>query len=35
MIDGFRAEDVYGSNVTIPHKLAVIPFMDDLAKQLR
>ncbi|MEZ4633002.1 MAG: shikimate dehydrogenase [Deinococcales bacterium] len=32
VIDGFRAEDVYGSNVTIPHKLAVIPFMDELSQ---
>lgn len=28
-------EDFIGLNVTIPHKLAVIPFLDDLSKEAR
>lgn len=30
VVEGFRESDVFGSNVTIPHKLAVMPLMDDL-----
>jgi shikimate dehydrogenase len=29
-IDGFRALNMTGLNVTIPHKVAVIPFLDEL-----
>jgi shikimate dehydrogenase len=29
-IDGLRSKDVIGLNVTIPHKSAVIPFLDDI-----
>lgn len=30
VVERLRAEDVYGSNVTVPHKLAVLPLMDEL-----
>lgn len=30
VVEGFREPDVLGSNVTIPHKLAVMPLMDEL-----
>ncbi len=30
VVEGFREKDVFGSNVTIPHKLAVMPLMDEL-----
>lgn len=29
-VAGLRADDVYGANVTIPHKVAVMPLMDEL-----
>jgi shikimate dehydrogenase len=32
MVQGLRDPNVYGANVTIPHKLAVIPMMDRLSK---
>jgi shikimate dehydrogenase len=31
-VAGLRQDDVYGANVTIPHKLAVMPLMDKLSK---
>lgn len=35
VIAGLRAEDVYGANVTIPHKLAVAALLDDLTPEAR
>lgn len=32
LVQGLRDPNVYGANVTIPHKLAVIPMMDRLSK---
>jgi shikimate dehydrogenase len=32
MVQSLRDENVYGANVTIPHKLAVMPMMDKLSK---
>jgi shikimate dehydrogenase len=32
LVQGLRDPDVYGANVTIPHKLAVMPMMDRLSK---
>ncbi len=32
-VAGLRAADVYGANVTIPHKVAVMPLMDELTPQ--
>jgi shikimate dehydrogenase len=32
MVRSLRDDDVYGANVTIPHKLAVMPMMDKLSK---
>jgi shikimate dehydrogenase len=32
MVQSLRDDDVYGANVTIPHKLAVMPMMDKLSK---
>lgn len=32
MVQNLRDDDVYGANVTIPHKLAVMPMMDKLSK---
>jgi shikimate dehydrogenase len=30
-VDTLRAPDVVGANVTVPHKQAIIPYLDDLA----
>ena len=35
VIESFREADVFGSNVTIPHKLAVMPLMDELTDAAR
>lgn len=32
VVAGLRQKDVYGANVTIPHKLAVLPLMDALSE---
>jgi shikimate dehydrogenase len=32
LVQGLRENDVYGANVTIPHKVAVMPMMDRLSK---
>jgi shikimate dehydrogenase len=32
IVQSLRESDVYGANVTIPHKLAVMPMMDKLSK---
>lgn len=32
MVQSLRDENIYGANVTIPHKLAVMPMMDRLSK---
>jgi shikimate dehydrogenase len=32
MVQSLRDDDIYGANVTIPHKLAVMPMMDKLSK---
>ena len=32
-IDGFKAINVVGINVTIPHKQAVIPLLDDISRE--
>jgi shikimate dehydrogenase len=32
VVQSLRDSDVYGANVTIPHKLAVMPMMDKLSK---
>ncbi|MCA9835384.1 MAG: shikimate dehydrogenase [Trueperaceae bacterium] len=32
VVEGLRAPDVFGSNVTVPHKLAVFPLMDELSE---
>lgn len=32
LVQGLRDPNVYGANVTIPHKLAVMPMMDRLSK---
>ncbi len=32
LVKGLRDSDVYGANVTIPYKLAVMPMMDKLSK---
>jgi shikimate dehydrogenase len=32
LVQGLRDSDVYGANVTIPYKLAVMPMMDKLSK---
>jgi shikimate dehydrogenase len=32
MVNSLREENVYGANVTIPHKIAVMPMMDKLSK---
>jgi shikimate dehydrogenase len=34
-VDGLRAPDVLGANVTVPHKEAVLPYLDDLAPAAR
>ena len=34
-IDGMRAMGISGLNVTIPHKEAVLPFVDELSDQVR
>jgi shikimate dehydrogenase len=34
-LERVRADDCVGANVTIPHKEAVIPFLDDLAESAR
>lgn len=34
-VAGLRAEGVYGANVTIPHKVAVMPLVDDLTPEAR
>ena len=34
-IEGLEALGFYGCNVTVPHKEAVIPFLDDLAEHVR
>ncbi len=34
-IENLRSEDVYGANVTIPHKLAVIPLLDNLTEEAK
>jgi len=31
-IESLRRSDVFGANVTIPHKLAVMPFMDSISE---
>ena len=33
MTERLRADDVYGANVTIPHKLAVVPLLDALSPE--
>ena len=33
-IEGFKAINVVGLNVTIPHKQAVIPFLDEIAREV-
>jgi shikimate dehydrogenase len=35
VVESLRANDVYGSNVTVPHKLAVLPLMDELTDAAR
>lgn len=32
-VAGLRANDVYGANITIPHKVAVMPLLDELTPQ--
>ncbi|MBN1901788.1 shikimate dehydrogenase [Candidatus Sumerlaeota bacterium] len=34
-ISGFRALDICGANVTIPHKEAVVPFLDEVSDEAR
>jgi shikimate dehydrogenase len=34
-VAGLRAEDVYGANVTVPYKQAVIPYLDELNADAR
>ena len=34
-IESLRSENVYGANVTIPHKLAVMPLLDNLTEEAR
>jgi shikimate dehydrogenase len=34
-IAGLRAPDVLGANVTVPHKLAVMPFLDEISDLAR
>ncbi|MDE0505757.1 MAG: shikimate dehydrogenase, partial [Candidatus Poribacteria bacterium] len=33
-IEGFKAINVVGLNVTIPHKQAVIPFLDEISREV-
>ncbi len=35
VIARLREDDVYGANVTVPHKLAVMPFLDALSPEAR
>jgi shikimate dehydrogenase len=35
VIASLRADDVFGANVTVPYKQAVIPFLDDLSDDVR
>lgn len=35
VVESFRAPDIFGSNVTVPHKLAVLPLMDELSDAAR
>ena len=34
-VERLRSEDVFGANVTVPHKLAVIPLLDKLTAEAR
>ncbi|MCA1666097.1 MAG: shikimate dehydrogenase [Thermomicrobia bacterium] len=34
-IAGLRASDIYGANVTVPYKQAVLPFLDTLSDEAR
>lgn len=34
-VDGFKALGVKGFNVTIPHKLAIMPFLDEIDEEAR
>ena len=34
-VSSLRSKDCYGANVTVPHKLAVIPFLDELSEAAR
>jgi shikimate dehydrogenase len=35
LVQGLRDKDVYGANVTIPHKTAVMPMLDKLSKSAK
>ncbi len=35
VMERLREEEVYGANVTVPHKLTVLPFMDKLTETAR